>query len=267
MDSINPINCRTQNIPFDFGSDNIPSSSVNGTFICEGGRIISPPTFPVNISYNPNFDLDPSTSGRAYTISIGSNNKISFIVFFLAFKDGKPVSGTPPRIINRVNTEGIDILSPTQSTIEEDGTERNIFTVEIKFVSTKNILGTSLQNFVFTRSDGDTYKITLPRPINPASYFYMNFHRPIGGITTTTLTGNLSTVIVKDVCNGLQVPRIDISSQTLIDGSDVGETIFTISDKFTYYTNEPIKLNTKICTIDCIPLENLKKNHFYQKMS
>jgi len=41
----------------------------------------------------------------------------------------------------------------------------------------------------------------------------------------------------------IYVPILDISSQTLIDGSDVGETIFTIQDKFQYYDNIPSEFN------------------------
>ena len=90
----------------------------------------------------------------------------------------------------------------------------------------------------------------------------MNFHRPIGDGDNFSSTGSSSNSILKEVCNGLLVPRIDISIQTLIDGSDVGEIIFVISDKFTYYSNNPIELNVKICTIDCIPVENLKETIF-----
>jgi len=44
-------------------------------------------------------------------------------------------------------------------------------------------------------------------------------------------------------CNGVLVPKISISGQTLLDGSDVGQMIFTITDKFSYYDNEPVKLD------------------------
>jgi hypothetical protein len=54
----------------------------------------------------------------------------------------------------------------------------------------------------------------------------------------------------------IAVPILEISSQTLIDGSDVGNTIFTIQDKFQYYNEIPSEFNKcGKCNIDTSQLK------------
>ena len=67
-----------------------------------------------------------------------------------------------------------------------------------------------------------------------------------------------STVFIENT--DIYVPILDILSQTLIDGSDVGETIFTIQDKFQYYDNIPSEFNK--CGIYKINPDQLKTTIF-----
>lgn len=63
-------------------------------------------------------------------------------------------------------------------------------------------------------------------------------------------------------CIGVEVPAIDINGRTLIDMSDVGNMIFTISDKYHYYKKKSIPLDIKICQLDCISPDQLKTTKF-----
>ncbi len=55
----------------------------------------------------------------------------------------------------------------------------------------------------------------------------------------TTLNFNSEYIIHSE-----DVPRITINTQTTIDGSDIGDTVFTIYDEFTYYNINKIPDNT-----------------------
>jgi hypothetical protein len=72
------------------------------------------------------------------------------------------------------------------------------------------------------------------------------------------IKNNSSSVFIENT--DIYVPILDISSQTLIDGSDVGQTIFTIQDKFQYYDNIPSEFNK--CGIYKINPDQLKTTIF-----
>jgi hypothetical protein len=113
----------------------------------------------------------------------------------------------------------------------------------------------------------DTYIIILPdlrrRPKFDEIKISMEFSRPIGGKFSSGALSAPQLLKITDKVE-IEVPRIDIIGQTLIDGSDVGETIFTISDKVTYYSNEPIELKNKVCKHESIAIEDLKETIFYK---
>src|SRR5579863_10165174 len=86
---------------------------------------------------------------------------------------------------------------------------------------------------------GDEYDVQLfvPTLINP--------------ICTTTNNVNVtfkrfvpSLQLFQPAQETVQVPTIFLTSQTLIDGSDMGDIIFTIGDEFTYYSHIPLKGTT-----------------------
>jgi hypothetical protein len=64
----------------------------------------------------------------------------------------------------------------------------------------------------------------------------------------------------------VEIPYINISGQTLIDFSDVGNMIFTIGDKFSYYKEQPLH-NTKCITPYPINSEQLKLTIFNKSCS
>lgn len=62
--------------------------------------------------------------------------------------------------------------------------------------------------------------------------------------------------------NMVQVPEIFINSQTLIDNSDIGNTILQIRDEFQYYNYDPKIINTHICNDIIINLNDIKITRF-----
>ena len=71
-----------------------------------------------------------------------------------------------------------------------------------------------------------------------------------------------------DCCNGCQkvqcgnvrVPAIDITAQTLIGGSDMGDAKFTIYDEYQYY--EKCKLSDSKCQVIYVDKDAVKKTIF-----
>lgn len=58
------------------------------------------------------------------------------------------------------------------------------------------------------------------------------------------------------------VPIINIISQSLADGSDIGNTIFTIIDEFQYYCIDNIPPDQNKCAIYCIEESKLRTTRF-----
>jgi len=256
--SLEPINCT------------IKVDGLSGTFpsmvSCEG-KPLSPPTFSITITYDTNYDYTSKKYGRLFTISIKSitdtTKKISFGVFFcIGDSDGRngdcSLASQFPLTINKVNTDGVTVGSPINPQ-QEPYSDKRAYSVKIEFNETSNFLGTAPADF----KSKDTYTIIFPNPSSRdrPSYLSMMFSRLVGG--NFSLTGSSVSKTLK-ITNQIEVPRIDIIGQTLIDGSDVGETIFTISDRFTYYSNKPIELKTRVCKQDFIPIEQIKKTIFYK---
>jgi hypothetical protein len=74
-------------------------------------------------------------------------------------------------------------------------------------------------------------------------------------------SNQLSNITNKLLKNEVEIPYINISGQTLIDFSDVGNMIFTIGDKFSYYKEQPLH-NTKCITPYPIDVDKLKTTIF-----
>jgi len=210
---MDPINLKTENMQLLKDKPMIIPSISNFN-----GKSISPSTFQIKIIYAVNYTI-PNTSffGSRFIISIGPNDEVLFVIFCCHKIFDKPCY-LSPKLIDERDDKSINVGQPI-----ENG---NIFTVEIKFTERKNVLGTAQENFISTKVDCDTYILTLPnlRNNNHPDYFYMNFHRGIWLDTTYISNVNLNKNL--EITN--QSVSIDIVSQTLIDGSDVGETIFSI---------------------------------------
>ena len=120
---------------------------------------------------------------------------------------------------------------------------------------------------------GDTYIIYVNRACYPTGGLQVIFRRP----TRLTFTSNLALITLTSapinnpdipVCNvkpcyNIRVPQINITGQTTIDGSDVGDAIFTILDEFSYYKHDnPIPENN--CMIRYINRDDVKETEFRQ---
>ena len=74
-------------------------------------------------------------------------------------------------------------------------------------------------------------------------------------------TGSPNVSLRKMLSNSISVPQINILGQTLIDGSDIGEVLFDIKDKYCYKQNKS-KSNNGVCKIEEIKLDELILTHF-----
>ncbi len=90
---------------------------------------------------------------------------------------------------------------------------------------------------------GDNYLLTLSNlncgyvsGVNRAQCYFTRI--PRGGINTTLSSGS-----TQRVSNTADIPEININAQTTLDGSDIGDAVFTIYDQFTYYNTDKIPDN------------------------
>lgn len=66
--------------------------------------------------------------------------------------------------------------------------------------------------------------------------------------------------LVPDTEEDMEVPQVQMTVQTTVDGSDVGQAIFVVCDQFNYKTDHPIPDNT--CDIRFIPFCDVKQTKF-----
>ena len=88
----------------------------------------------------------------------------------------------------------------------------------------------------------DNYSISILN-CNADTYTVGNFFtRP----STISVSSNLisSTLCIGCHPNNNTIPRIQVEAQTLLNGSDIGDAVFTIYDEFTYYDKHKIPDNT-----------------------
>jgi len=249
---MNPIDCMS--IPFrDF---KIPSIDKNNQSIifpdCDIPVSISPPTFPITIigkTYEFNNNVGDLITGFLYTITINNNN---IIQLFICAEINLKCVCTDLYYLNLKNNEGITISPPIRGNIPKTDLQSYIINIDIS---------------------GYVYTIYIPAFINLCDttrkyyeYLILNLKRSLRLSFRESTTGSLKLLnLITGSTNCFNCPRIDILGQTLIDGSDVGNVIFTISDRFSYYTKTPIKLNTKICILECISIEEIKITIFNKK--
>lgn len=129
------------------------------------------------------------------------------------------------------------------------------FTVEVKLSDKNNNIYPVGSTPPFELNDNYTihYNFCSTR-FSIISIFRRNPPGDFGSNGTGTVTSSLKNA-------NILVPAINISGQRLIDFSDVGNTVFRILDKYSYYNSTSSK-NDGICTLDSISPEELKETIF-----
>lgn len=107
---------------------------------------------------------------------------------------------------------------------------------------------------------GDIYIFNIPRPPYQIGGLRPD-EKPVGlclerGSRSITSIGTVTNDLLNQ-CNGIAVPAINVNGRTLVDNSDMGNTIFTITDKISYRREKAIPLDIKVCTLDCIPADEI----------
>lgn len=158
-------------------------------------------------------------------------------------------------IVNtRNNIGGLSLWGPSPDEIENQF--GNISISIIAQIRLDGIIDIFKNNDVLY-VQGDIYNVGL----NGNTFVISKFIRNLNGkiINNTILNRNIDNSILNSNMI-IEIPILNIFGQTLIDGSDVGNIIFTINDEFTYYYKKILK-NTK-CDTYFIDLDHLKKTVF-----
>jgi hypothetical protein len=113
-------------------------------------------------------------------------------------------------------------------------------------------------NFPDIEIAGDTYVFTIT-----SSTVRAEILRSIKtGTNTTVSSGQELPVTVLKSSNDISIPILTISGQTLVDGSDIGDNIFTITDIYQYYCINEIPLEDNKCGIYYAKQDELKITQF-----
>ena len=189
------------------------------------------------------------TSPVLKEIRIFQNSETSYEIFI---NEGKWNIDTSDSKIKIRNIE----LNSTWTVI--DPIRRNTTTFSIKF---QTIFST---RFFPDQKIIEEYQIQIfPSLSNPLTLLsaQADIRRSFSTIINATMIPK-STLANKLSDNLVEIPFINISGQTLIDFSDVGNMKFTIGDKFTYYQEIPLK--SKCITPKMIDKDQLKLTIFEQ---
>jgi hypothetical protein len=90
---------------------------------------------------------------------------------------------------------------------------------------------------IFTNKSYGEYTFTLAQRYSP---LLLKIYVEIESRSENSFSSNSNNMLLLKQSNQIQVPEIFINSKTLIDGSDIGSTIFTIQDQYQYYKEEKI---------------------------
>lgn len=99
----------------------------------------------------------------------------------------------------------------------------------------------------------DKYIINVDSICNDKKGISVVFERPLW--STEQITPYNSNNISN--CENVKIPAIIIEGQTKIDGSDIGDMLFTIYDKYCYKKEVPLSDEQKICVPEYLPKEDL----------
>lgn len=217
-----------------------------------------PPDVPSNIveyrvlgnSYPDGFEITTTGTNkfaqlafRLYNIGTGSTIAFFTIKLFV-INIGNHITSSSSKIDKTQNVEitgvssnisvGYDANHQT-ITIKFNNTSSGNFEYTVKFC-TVGFLG-CLSSFPLSAFIQFIMRPSPPRPIN--------------------ISNTPNSLLLSDQ---VQVPVISILSQTLIDGSDIGNTLFTIQDKITYYYHK----SDNICGTFFIDENEIKTTIFDQ---
>ena len=220
----------------------------------------SPSIYPVTITK----DTQSSTL-IIYEIIIGDANSFNRVVFGLRVE--KKVGIDVVQILN--HPKGVDIyvnLAPRGRKFDgvtiklQAGSSlfRGTYVVgDIYDILLNNGLGVDLVIIAVTRPETEKVEYVT----------YGTFAAPATTVTTTNIANTSNFIMssmncIGNTCDTTMVPQINIAAQTTINGSDVGDAIFTVFDEFDYQNYHPIPENT--CAIRFIDRNDVKETVFRQ---
>lgn len=192
----------------------------------------------ISISNPPPLDIYITKVNDGYEFQMGIGTLIQF----------KFITENNIIVDTRNNTAGLSLWGPSPDEIENQF--GNISISIIAQIRLDGIIDIFKNNDVLY-VQGDIYNVGLDGNTFVISKFIRNLN---GKIINNTQRSGLNRNMI------IEIPILNIFGQTLIDGSDMGNIIFTINDEFTYYCKKILN-NTK-CDTYFTDLDNLKKTVF-----
>lgn len=126
---------------------------------------------------------------------------------------------------------------------------QQVFVVMGEEISIGSPDGETIDRYVFYSHDGKSIDVTIKRPKR------ISFNKDITP-NVVSINNNINST------NKIEVPILYIWGQTLIDGSDIGNVIFTIKDEFQYYGKNDIPSELNKCDTYNIDSSDLKITTF-----
>lgn len=194
----------------------------------------------------------PTAGDTSYTVVLGDQALTSFLYAIKA--DGTIISlgggvGVPPFYIN--GQSGFQTITCGTTTLA--------------------VPNATTFNITFTTSDtntkpNDSYTINVSAccngSINNVSVTFTRVKASTfsarggpGGVEQGVTSCIDCPCLIQGNCGNVRVPIVSILGQTTVDGSDIGDVIFTICDEFTYYKEEKICHDNRCAVIFVKPNE------------
>ncbi len=233
-------------------------------YVCAGCELPSPGILPINSIFTFN-----GTGGFSNVVSIGNSGSTISFQLNVDKVDGVYIG-------NLVNIPtGVAVSFPQGNEGSYD-IQCGTGTQTVPFAT--NVLVTLGSSAFFDSAsyvDGDTYNLQLLTccevggigSVGVRSEFIrvsrFSIDTSFGGTADFGCTG-CGCIIEAPPCDSVRIPRVRVIAQTLVDGSDVGEAIFIICDKFSYYKSSVKDLDAceGKCAIRYIAPEEVKQTTF-----
>lgn len=222
------------------------------------GPLVSPAPFPVSVVSRS------ATVGTIYSISVGPVGSALTYTLTIDSSGNGTLTGVAGASVNFLtNSVGYQFITCGSNT-----------SVAVPFAASTTFTLGAMNPFptlpATSYSPGDRYVINVASCCNGAGInnLQATFVRQDGGSIQPPMFGTTGPVactdcacFLQDNCGNIKVPIVSVTGQTNVDGSDVGDMLFTICDEFSYYKEEKLCHDNR-CGIFYIKPEQVKQTIF-----
>lgn len=220
----------------------------------------------------PTIDPNPTPTTRQVTIDFHNTDSTASkdkYVFLFDFTQGNTF--TSPVITITLSR---DKFFSIDDTVGANTTVMSIpqSTTTITQNTANSIASNTANNIALNTSDNITSNTANSIALNNINFTRSNILRTCNCVkpniqeiisgNINPLTLNKQNILGVKECPCINVPILNIEGQTLIDGSDIGDNIFTIIDKFQYYCIDDIPPKDNHCGVFHVKESQLKVTQF-----